>query len=85
MKHPDIKAKNSSGKQTLEFVLYDSSGTPEYMDSFDKEGALGQHDVCATVTGNYNGRKIQLDFNPLVKKQVKKFIKRLKKLKNRMK
>ena len=81
MKTPQIKANNSSGKQTLDFHLYDETGTPDHMKGFNKDG---KHVLDATVFGIENGKRIQIDFDSLNKKQFKKFIHRLKKLYKKM-
>ena len=61
-----MKAKNSSGKQRLFFNFQDDDHTSK--------------SVSATLWGNYNGDDIQIDFDCLTTKKLKKMRKVINKM-----
>lgn len=67
----NLKAKNSSGNQFINFTRAPSAA--------ERMGWKKSYHYWFTLFGTYKGQKIQIDFDTMTKKEVKKFIKQIKK------
>lgn len=67
----NLKAKNSTGNQFVNFTKARTGA--------ERMGWKKSYYYWFTLFGSYKGEKIQIDFDTMSKRQVKKFIKQIKK------